>query len=306
MTQNLRGALLMILAMALFAIEDMCIKLLSSDMSTGQIIAILGGGGAVLVGLVALLTGQRIWTRALLHPAVIGRTLAEVFGTIGFVTALALTPITSASAILQALPLAVTLGAALFLGETVGWRRWSAVGVGFCGVLLVIRPGLDSFEPASLFAVQAVIGLSARDMLTRITPKEVTSPQLSLAAFIGLVPTGLLLMMVMGQAPVALTRDTWALTLAAIVIGVLSYAAIVAATRLGDVAVIAPFRYSRIAFALIIGTLVFGERPDLATLIGAGIIVASGSYALIREARLKQTARRKEAGQASLQRPAKL
>jgi drug/metabolite transporter (DMT)-like permease len=150
---------------------------------------------------------------------------------------------------------------------------------------MVIRPGVAGFEPASLFAVMAVIGLATRDLATRAVPRAISSMQLSTYAFATLVPTGALLLP-FGVAPVmpagAEIRD---LALA-LVCAVAAYYAIVAAMRVGEVAVVTPFRYTRLIFALIIGVTVFGERPDLWTLIGAGVIVASGLYTLMREARL--------------------
>ncbi|SMY07633.1 DMT family transporter [Flavimaricola marinus] len=288
--ENLRGALFMILAMALFAVEDMFIKLMSVDLPTGQILVILGLGGGLVFAVMAFLRRQTLWTRALLHRIVLARTAAEVIGTVGFVTALALTDITLASAILQALPLVVTLGAAFFLGEQVGIRRWSAIAVGFAGVLLVIRPGLDAFEPASLFAVQAVIALGARDLLTRVTPRQTTAEQMSIMAFLGIAVAGGALLLTFDQsfAPVNARNATFAV--ATVLIGVIAYLTIVAATRTGDVGAVAPFRYSRIAFALVAGVLVFRERPDAATLIGAAIIVASGVYTLIRTRQRKGAA----------------
>lgn len=289
---NLRGSLLMVLAMAGFAIEDMFIKQLSGNLPVGQILVLLGLGGGLIFVALAFWRGVALWSRDLLHRAVILRNVGEVIGTIGFVTALALTPISSASAILQATPLAVTLGAALFLGEKVGWRRWSAIAVGFCGVLLVIRPGLEGFQPASLFAVQGVIGLAMRDIATRMVPVSISSMQLSTYAFATLIPTGLV-MLAVTPAPAVMPDAGDMLRLAgAIGIAVLAYSAIVAATRFGEIAVVAPFRYSRLVFALIVGALVFGERPDMLTLTGATIIVGSGLYTLMRETSMRRHARR--------------
>jgi drug/metabolite transporter (DMT)-like permease len=216
---------------------------------------------------------------------VILRNFGELLGTLGFVMAIALTPLSSASAILQATPLAVTLGAALFLGEAVGWRRWAAILVGFCGVLMVIRPGMAGFEPASLFAVLAVFGLAARDLATRAVPRTISSMQLSTYAFATLVPTGVILLAFHGT-PAVPSAVNWRDLALALLCGVSAYYAIVAAMRLGDVAVITPFRYSRLVFALIIGVTLFDERPDVWTLAGAGIIIASGIYTFWRERRL--------------------
>ncbi|WP_392337325.1 DMT family transporter [Loktanella salsilacus] len=280
---NLRGSILMVLAMLGFALEDMFMKQMANALPTGQILAMLGFGGGLIFAIVCWVQGQTLLARDVLHPMVLLRNFGEVFGTVGYVSAVILTPISSASAIFQATPLFVTLGAALFLQESVGWRRWVAIAVGFCGVLLIIRPGLDSFQPASLFAVQGVIFLGIRDLATRRIPRSISSMRLSTYAFAVIVPTGLVLMAVMGDSfAVPSGTDSWRIA-GSIAAGVLGYYALVTATRLGDMSHIAPFRYSRLVFALIVGTTVFGERPDLATLIGAAIIVGSGTYAAIRE-----------------------
>ncbi len=287
---NLRGSLLMVLAMALFAIEDAIIKLIAGTLPVGQILMFLGGGGALVFGGVALWQGDRLWSRDLWHRGVLIRNLGEVVGTLGFVTAIALTPLSSASAILQAMPLAVTLGAALFLGERVGWRRWTAIAVGFCGVLLVIRPGTAAFEPLSLFAVVGVIGLATRDLGTRMVPARISSMQLSAYALVLLVPAGAAMMLVAGDGWVRPEGPVLMGLVLAMGIGGISYAVLVAATRLGEVGAIAPFRYTRIVFALILGIAVFGERPDLMTLLGAAVIAGSGLFTFWREQRLRRAA----------------
>lgn len=288
--ENLRGIALMVAAMAGFALEDMFVKQIAEVMSVGQILATLGLGGALAFGAMAMMRGQRLWSRALLTRPVLLRNLGEVTGTLGFVYALALTPLAVASSILQATPLVVTLGAAVFMGAQVGWRRWSAIAVGLCGVLLIVRPGLSGFDPAALFAVLAVFGLALRDLATRATPRSVGSLQLSTYAFAMLVPLGLGLM-AMGDGPVPVDAATWALLAGALVMGVAAYYAIVEAMRVGEVAVVTPFRYTRLIFALIIAMLVFGEQPDTLTLAGAAIIIGSGLYTLWREARLSRKAR---------------
>jgi len=280
---NLRGAALMTLAMLGFAAEDMFIKLMAGALPTWQIIAALGFGGSVVFGALTVLRGQRLFTRAYLSRAVALRNLGELIGTVGFVTAIALTPISSASAVLQATPLAVTLGAALFLGEPVGWRRWSAILAGFAGVLLVIRPGLDGFDINSLFAVQGVVGLAIRDLSTRRVDRGVSSFQLSFLAFLPLIPAAGVLSLVSPRAPVVPDGYLWSMMAGAVLLGALSYYAIVGAMRVGEVSFVTPFRYSRMLFALVVGFFVFSERPDALTLAGAAIIVGSGIYTLLRE-----------------------
>jgi drug/metabolite transporter (DMT)-like permease len=292
---NIRGAALMVAAMAGFALEDTFIKTLAQDLPVGQILMLLGAGGASVFATLALARRDRLVSRDLRDRWVIVRNTGELIGTIGFVTAIALTPLSSASAILQATPLAVTLGAAMFMREQVGWRRWSAILVGFAGVLLIIRPGLSGFEAASLFAVQGVIGLAIRDLATRAVPRAISSMQLSTYAFLTLLPAGAILLIVSPGAPVMPTPAHWSALGAALAFGVTAYYAIVAAMRMGDISIIAPFRYSRLIFAMLIGVIHFGERPDALTLAGAALIVGSGLYTIEREARLRRNARRADA-----------
>ena len=218
------------------------------------------------------------------------RNVGEMVGTLGYVTALTLIPISTASAILQATPLVVTLGAALFLAEPVGWRRWSAVVVGFLGVLLVIRPGLEGFDVQSLFAVVGVLGLAFRDLATRRIPRETSSFQLSFLAFLSLIPAAGILSLFSNQSFVSPDAPQWGLIAAAVAMGVVAYYAIVGAARIGEISFVTPFRYSRMLFALIVGILVFEERPDALMLLGAIIIVASGIYTVWRERKHRATA----------------
>ncbi|WP_298969759.1 DMT family transporter [uncultured Roseobacter sp.] len=285
--ENLRGATFMVLAMLGFAIEDMLIKFLAVELPVGQIIGMLGLGSAVLVGLLLVLQGQALFTRAMLTPVIALRAFGELVGTLGFVTAIALTPLSSASAILQATPLFVTLGAALFLQEKVGWRRWSAIIVGFFGVLLIIRPGMEAFDWLSLFALQGVVGLGIRDLATRRVPRETSSLQLSFLAFLVLIPSAALLMWINSSALVTVSTANWVYLIIALLIGIVAYYLIVAAMRIGEVSFVTPFRYSRIIFALVVGIAVFNENPDLWTLTGAFIIVASGLYTLWREGNVR-------------------
>ena len=284
---NLRGAVLMTVAMFLFALEDMFIKLMAGAMPTWQIVLSLGLGGTAIYAVLILLRGQSLFTRRYLSFPVFMRCLGELIGTTGFVTALAYTPISSASAILQATPLAVTLAAAIFMREPVGWRRWSAIIIGFLGVLLVVRPGMEGFNALSLFAVIGVIGLALRDISTRGVHGLVSTYQLSFLAFLTLIPTSLMLGLVTRHTPVVPDMTLWVLIIGSIMFAALSYYAIVAAMRIGEVSFVTPFRYSRMLFALLVGFFVFGERPDAMMLLGAAIIVASGIYTVLRERKLR-------------------
>ena len=281
-SENLVGILMMVGAMAAFAIEDAFIKKLAVGMGTGQILIFLGIGGFAIFALIAKRQGKDVFSKELLHPAILLRNFGEIMGTSGYVLAVVLTPLSSASAILQATPLAVALGAALFFGQAVGWRRWLAIIVGFVGVLIIIRPGLEGFQPASLFAVQGVIGLSIRDLATRAVPTRVSSMVLSAFGFGVVFPVGVIIMLFEG--PPIVPDSTQSLFIAAaLIVGPVGYYMIVAAMRVGEVAVVTPFRYIRLVFAMILGVLVFDEVLDFWTLFGAGIIISSGLFTIYRE-----------------------
>ena len=286
MSDNLRGAVLMALAMAGFALEDMFIKLLADTLPVGQILVFLGIGGALAFGVIAHRKGQQLLSPALLTPALLMRNTAELIGTVGFVLGFVLASLATASAILQAAPLVVTLGAVLFLGEKVGWRRWTAIGIGFFGVMLIVRPGMAGFEPASLFAVIGVIGLAGRDLATRVIPRTVSSYQISSWAFAMIIPAGVFLMVTMDTPAILPSALQLTGLIAALGVGVLAYYALVASMRVGELSFVTPFRYTRMLFALIVAVLVFGERPDMLTLLGAAIIVAAGLFTLWRETKV--------------------
>lgn len=286
---NLRGIVLLVFAMACFAIEDLFIKTASDTQSTGQILFLIGIGGALFFGIYARVVGQKLIQPAALHRTVIYRNIGEIIGTLCFVTAISVSALSTSTAIFQATPLATTLGAALFLKEPVGWRRWSAIIVGFLGVMLIIRPGSAAFEPASLLALGAVLGLAARDLSTRVLPKEVSTLAISCYAFLAIGIAGPILMLVLGTPIAPMDATQWKLIGAALVFSLMGYYALTAAMRLGEMGVIMPFRYTRLIFAMIIGLTFFDERPDALTYLGAAIIIASGIYTLFRERKQRLT-----------------
>lgn len=281
--QNALAALMMTLSMAAFAAEDAVIKHLSAHLPVGQVMAIIGLAGAAVFALLVRRAGAQVFDARALHGIVLLRNLSEMVGAGAIVMAIALAPLSVVTAILQAMPLAVTLGAAVVLGEPVGWRRWSAIAVGFLGVLIVLRPWGADFEPAAALAVITVFALSARDLATRRIPPGIHSLQLSAWGFLSVIPAGLLLMVLTGRAPVAPTAPDWGWLMFATACGIGGYAALVFATRRGDVAVTTPLRYTRLVFAMAIGAAVFGERPDVWTYLGSALIVAAGLYTLWRE-----------------------
>ncbi|MES2664937.1 MAG: DMT family transporter [Pseudomonadota bacterium] len=279
---NFRGILLMVASMAGFAIEDMFIKWAAAGMPTGQILLLLGVFGTPFFAVLTRRQGLRVLMRDAVHPMVVLRNLGEMVGTAGFVTALALIPLSTATAVFQAMPLFVTMGAAVFLGETVGWRRWSAILVGFAGVLLIIRPGLAGFQPETLWSLLAVLGLGVRDLATRKIPARISTTQLSAWGFMAVAVLGAGMLAASGGAVMPSGGQSVWLT-GALICGLGAYWALTQANRLGEVSAITPFRYSRLVFGLAIGAIVFGERPDVTTLSGAALIIGAGLYSFARE-----------------------
>ena len=286
--ENIRGAAFMVFSMLCFAIEDAMIKLLAAAMPVGQILSLICLGGLMLFLCWTTFKGERLWQPEYLNPRVVMRSLCDVAGAMMFVTALSIIPLTTASAVIQATPLVVAMGAAVFLGQGIGWRRWIAIILGFVGVLIIIRPGTEGFTPATLLTVGGMLGLAARDLFTRALDVSLSGTQLAIHTFALVVPAGFILMFAQGQSlTIPDERDTLIL-LAAIIVSMIAYLAIVAATRGGNAGIISSFRYSRMVFALIIGYLIFAEVPDAPTVIGASIIIASGIYTLWRETKLRR------------------
>ncbi len=281
---NLNGILLITVAMAAFALEDTFIKTMAQTLPVGQVLIMLGAISALLFGGLACGQGASLWAPAAWRRLPILRAICEAVAAVGFAAALSLIEISVVAAVFQATPLAITMGAALFLNERVGWRRWSAVLVGFVGVLIVIRPGLEGFDPASLLVLVAVFGVAARDLLTRVMDSAVPSSVISAQAFAMLMVAGLVLLWALPGPVVRSPQGAeWLQLAGGAAAGAFGYYCIVAAMRAADASAIMPFRYTRLVFSILLGMLVFGERPDAWTVLGAGLIIASGLYTFVRE-----------------------
>ena len=276
---NLAGSLWMTGSMAGFACEDAFLKVAVKVLPLGQVLILLGLFGMLVFALIARQRGEAAFPRALLAPRLLLRSGVEVAGRLFYALALALTPLATASAILQAAPLVVVLGAALIFGERVGWLRWGLILLGFGGVLVILRPGTADFEALSLLAVIGMLGFAGRDLATRAAPPAMSNAQLGVLGFAMLAISGVLILSVTGGAVLPAAPALLPL-LGASLFGIAGYAALTEAMRSGQVSVVTPFRYTRLVFALLLGALVFGESPDAMTLLGAGVIVLAGIWTL--------------------------
>lgn len=282
LNNNLKGALMMSLAMASFNFNDAMIKLVTGDLTTGQIMFIRGVMTSVLILLVA-------WRLGALRPAdqffdrwVALRTAGEMAGAVTYIYALSMIPLPNAAAILQALPLAVTMGAALFFDETVGWRRWLAILVGFLGVMVIIRPGAEGFSSASLLVVGSVVGAATRDLATKKINPATPSLMISLIAAISITVAGAVMIGATGAWKPVSTHSFLILAFGSVMLFA-GYQTIIMAMRTGEISFIAPFRYTSLLWAIALGILLIGETPDRWMLSGSAIVVAAGLYAFYRE-----------------------
>jgi len=292
LSPNVKGALLMMGSMAAFTFNDAFVKLVAGDLPLFQIVFLRGLLTTALIGGLAWAFGLRslaiprgdIWKVA-------GRTVAEIASMCAFLYALIHMPLANVSAILAALPLTVTLAGALFLGEPVGWRRFAAIGVGFIGVLLIVKPGAEGFNVYSLVALLAVLMVTARDLFTRRFSTDVPSLAVAVitAASVGLF--GALAMLWQGWEPVS-TRSAGLVAGAAVFI-VGGYLFSIMVMRVGEIGFVAPFRYTSLVWALLLGLFVFGDWPSWLTLTGAAIVVSTGIYTFYRERAVKEEQERR-------------
>jgi len=263
-------------------LNDTVMKTLSGEVPLFQAIFLRGALTTLLLfALGRAMGGLRFRLASRDWGAIALRTFCEGAATFLFLTALFHAPIANVTAILQSLPLTVALGAALFLGEPLGWRRILAILVGFAGVLLIVRPGSDGFTVWSLYALAAVGFVTIRDLAVRRMSVHVPSLTVALVGAASITLAAGAVALVQGWQPVTPGQGgTMALAALFIMAGYLSS---VMTMRQGEIGFVAPFRYTGILWALILGWLVFGEWPDTLTLIGAAIVVAMGLFTLWRE-----------------------
>ncbi|MDJ1016121.1 MAG: DMT family transporter [Paracoccaceae bacterium] len=284
LSDNFNGAMLMTAAMTAFAVNDTFIKLLGADVPFFQILFLRSVATVCFLGIMAWYAGALAYRyRRADRVRVVIRTLSEIGAAFFFINALIHLPIANVTAIIQALPLTVTLGAALFLGEHVGWRRFAAIGVGFVGVLLIVRPGAAEFNFYALYALGAVACVTVRDLAARRLSRDVPSVSVAFVAAVGVLIFSIIGATVTDWVPMSSVHWFWIAGAVAAII--CAYLLSVMAMRRGDIGAVAPFRYSALLVALALGWFVFNDWPDDLTMLGAAIVVGTGLFALWRERR---------------------
>jgi len=285
---NSRGIVAMNAAMFSFISSDTLVKYVTQSLPLGEAIFLRGAIASLLVGVVVLATGSwRAW-RSMFEVRMAARLVGEIGATLFYLVALVHMPIANVSAVFQATPLAMTASAAVFLGERVGPRRWVAIGIGFVGVMIIVRPGLAGFDAWSIAVLISVAFVALRDIATARLPK--TAPASLVTLFTALAVTVLGLALYPFEHLVG-RQVTWIVPepfLAGLIVTnavtlLSGYVFLLFATRLAETSAIAPFRYTLLVWSFVFGVVVFGQYPDLPTLVGAAIVVGTGLYAFHRE-----------------------
>jgi drug/metabolite transporter (DMT)-like permease len=274
----------MTVSMAGFTLSDAITKFLFDYMNMGELMLVRGIIATVLVAMLAWSRGAFDKPAALLHPLIALRVFGEAAATLTFFIGLAAMPLPNVSAIMQALPLAVTAGAAIVYAEPVGWRRWSAVAVGFLGVLLIVRPGTEGFSSASLWILACVFFCVVRDLATKRIPEDIPTLAISTLTAAAVTAIGAVMIIPLGGWRPIEPAHLGLIAIAAVLL-LFGYQFIIMAMRRGDISFVAPFRYTALIWALFLGWLVFSVIPDRMTLTGSAIVVGSGLYMLWRERR---------------------
>ena len=284
---NAKGIVMMLFSMASFALGDTFVKTSGSFLSPAQIMFFLISGGLILFALIAVAKGENLKEPRAFAPVLLLRYCTEMIGLLGMIMALTAVPLSIVGAVTQASPILVAVGAAIFLRETVSWRRWSSIAIGFCGVVLVIQPWGESLDYAVLWAVLALVGFSVRDLVTRLTPPDIASASLATFTMVAALPFTATWVLFTGEKFFP-AEINWIIVGCMVILGSVGYLLLITSLRLGELSAIMPFRYSRIVFLLIFGVLFFGESPSLSMLLGSALVIVSGIYLMWREHVVKQ------------------
>ena len=284
---NAKGIVIMLFSMASFALGDTFVKTSGSFLSPAQIMFFLISGGLILFALIAVAKGENLKEPRAFAPVLLLRYCTEMIGLLGMIMALTNVPLSIVGAVTQASPILVAVGAVIFLRETVSWRRWSSIAIGFCGVVLVIQPWGESLDYAVLWAVLALVGFSVRDLVTRLTPPDIASASLATFTMVAALPFTATWVLFTGEKFFP-AEINWIIVGCMVILGSVGYLLLITSLRLGELSAIMPFRYSRIVFLLIFGVLFFGESPSLSMLLGSALVIVSGIYLMWREHVVKQ------------------
>jgi drug/metabolite transporter (DMT)-like permease len=284
-TNNVAGIVSMLVCQALFVANDALVKLATTSLPATEIMALRGLVASAIVAAATHRTGALFRHHLYGSRRVLLRSVLEALVALTYLVALAHIPLPTIITILQATPLILVAASGVLLGEHVGWRRWTAVSVGFIGVVAVVRPGTGSFDYVWL-ALLTVIFMAARDLITRRIHAGIPSSIVTLmtTGFVGLA--GFIGAAFQDWKPLDATNAFY-LVAAAVLVAAANHM-LIRALRLGEISVVSPYRYSAIVWATALGVAIWGDVPDAWAFAGTALIVAAGIYTFHRETRVRR------------------
>jgi drug/metabolite transporter (DMT)-like permease len=281
----MRGVVCMLLGVILLVLNDALIKTLTLGYPVGQLLFLRG---MFVIPWVLMLATRAGGLRALRVINVKGqawRGACVIAGSFLFVSGLRHLPLADAVAISFTGPLFITAMAPYALGERVGWRRRGAVLAGFLGVLIMARPGGEALQWAVLLPLGAALCGGVRDLITRRIARSETTVSMLFVTTTVVMLAGLATVP-LGWAPLD-TADLWTFAASGVLVAGAHYL-MIEAFRHGEAALVAPFKYSTMVWAVLFGYLFFGDLPDTWTLAGAAVVLLAGLYILHRETRRRK------------------
>jgi drug/metabolite transporter (DMT)-like permease len=272
----------MIIAMGCLTLTDLLIKIASQTLPIGQVMISYGLGSLIVFWVLLRTKGESIRLSPLTNPTVIFRNIGDLIALNGMFLALVYVPLSTIGAVIQTVPILVTVAAALFLGEQVGMRRVSAICVGFLGTLLIIQPGAATFDVTAILALIAALGMALRDIATKLVRENLSTLMLSFYSCFLFIISGSVLLIIKGEASLP-DLDNFVTVAAMIATGSMGFFFMTEAVRLGEMSVVSPFRYTRLLFSMAAGILILGEQVNTSMIFGSALTILSGLYIWRRE-----------------------
>ena len=301
LTPQTRGIMLMLMGMLLFTINDTLGKYMVALYSVGMLMLVRSIGGLIMLAPFIARDTHRQTVRRSLTPAVLGRSVLSVGESVLFYWAVVYLPVADVVTLYMAVPIFTTALAALLLGEQVGWRRWSAIALGFVGVVVALDPTADVVSPGAMIALVGSVCFAFLMIVTRRMKNETNLTLITGQTLVGIIfgaitiplvllfPNATVLPRIVGWQPAPWPHIALLLSLG--VVATIAHMMVTKSLMLAAASVVVPFQYTTILWAVLFGYIVFGTVPQANMIVGVMIIIGAGAYIFFRE----QTLRRRNA-----------
>ncbi|HJZ30067.1 MAG TPA: DMT family transporter [Hyphomicrobiaceae bacterium] len=282
MNDNARGIFSVLIASTAFVINDVMVKLTSAELPSGEIIFVRGALATVMLTIAVLLVGAGRPLSLLIAPMMLVRLSSAAAATVFIVLCLRHLPLATVNTALQVTPLAVTAGAALIFRERVPLKRWAAALAGFVGVALIVRPDTGSFGIGAPFVLLTLVSTTIRDLTTRGLAQDIPSIFVAAgsAAVISLAGFAVAPFEELWHWP---STRAWLWLTSAAASMFIATTFMIIALRIGEVSVVAPFRYVPVPLSIVLGWWLWSDVPDAMAWLGIALILAAGLYVLHQE-----------------------